>query len=494
MIENDSKLQQAQRSISAARAAPDDGAPPETALSRLRLLTVLDALLVTGSVTEAGRALDLSPAAVSRMLAQLRAMFGDDLMVRSGRGLVPTALAESLRPRLRALVFEAEQLISGRATPGPGSNHPPTPGSPLPAAPPGLTQAPALDGQPDALQILARRGPLDANAPATMRLARHVATIGAGPGQMRTLDRAEAEDAFAILFDGDAHQVQVGALLVAMQMRGITAPELAGMVAAARRGLAPLGGGSPADIDWPAYISPRNRRAPWFLLAARLVADAGWRVVLHGQQADLLPYAPILAPLGIPVADSVAGAARRLVTDRCVFLPLPVLHPQLAALMRIYRLFEMRSPLSLGKQLLNPLAAPVTIMGLPSATQITLHREAAGLLGQPRILTLDSHRDVAQATPHRLMRITRGDADGARTLVVPATAPARPETPPADLGSLDYALGLWAGTLRDAGALATVLDTAAAALIAMGEAPPDMDRARDMAQALWQARGRRGPR
>lgn len=494
MIENDSKLQQVQRSISAARPPANEGGPPETALSRLRLLTVLDALLVTGSVTAAADALDLSPAAVSRMLAQLRVLFSDELMVRSGRGLVPTALADTLRPRLRALVFEAEQLIAGRATPAAGSNHPPAPGSSLPAAPPGLTQTPALDGQPDALQILARRGPLDSAAPATLRLARHVATLGAGPGVARPLDRAEAEEAFGVVLDGEAHEVQIGALLVAMQMRGITAAELAGLVAAARRGLAPLGGPSPADIDWPAYISPRNRRSPWFLLAARLMAEGGYRVVLHGLQSSLLPYAPLLDPLGIPVAASVAEAAQRLVSDRCVFLPLPVLHPQLSELLQIYRLFDMRSALYLGTQLLNPLAAPATLMGPPSATQTSLHREAAGLLGQPRLMILDSHRDVAQATPHRLMRLTLATPDGVQMLSVPPGSQTRPQSAPGDLGSLDYALGLWTGTVRDAGALATVLDTTAAALIALGDAPPEMDRARDMAQAMWQARSRRSVR
>lgn len=476
MIENDSRSRLAQRRIPAVRAAPDDGAPPDAALSRLRLLTVLDALLATRSVTGAAEALGLPPTAVSRMLAQLRVMYGDELMVRAGRGLAPTALAEALGPRLRALVVEAEQLMAG-VVPAPGA---------LPPAPPGLGRDPPPDGQPDALHTLARRGPLDPAAPGTRRLARHVATAG----QARALDRAEAEDAFSILFDGEAHEVQVGALLMAMQMRGITAPELAGMVAAARRGLAPLGGAGGADLDWPAHLSPRNRRPPWFLLAARLVADAGYRVALHGQQAELLPYAALLAPLGIPVAGSVAEAGRWLAQEACVFLPLPAVHPRIAALMRLYRLFDMRSPLSLGRQLLNPLAAPVTLMGLPDAARTTLHREAAALLGLPRLVTLDSHRDVAQAAPHRLMRIAAGGAE----LAVPPSAGPRPEAAPADPGSLDDALGLWAGTVCNPGGTATVVDTAAAALIALGAAPPDMAEARAQAAALWQSRQRRGGR
>ena len=481
MIENDSKLRLPQRS----RPEPDAG-PPETPLARLRLLVVLDALLATGSVSGAAEALGLSAPAVSRMLAQLRVMFGDDLMTRTGRGLAPTARAEALRMRVRALAFEAEQLVSG--LPAAGSNH--GPGSALPMAPMALRPVAALDGQPDAMQIQARRAIPDRTTPGAARLARHIAVTGDGPGQSRPLDRLEAEDAFCVLFDGDAHDVQVGALLVALHSRGIGAQELAGMVAAARRGLPAFGAGKQADLDWPAYLSPRNRRAPWFLLAARLIADAGWRIVLHGQQLDLLPYAPMLARLGIPVAEDRATAAQLVERFRCVFLPLPAFHPGLARLLRLYRLFEMRSPLSLGKQLLNPLGARVTMMGLPSASQTTLHREAAAMLGLPRLMTLDSHRDVAQATPHRLMRLAVSQSGGVHELAVPATTRQRPDVAPGDMGSQDYVMGLWQGTLRDDGATATVIDTAAVALMALEAAPLAMDAARALAASLWQNRTR----
>jgi Bacterial regulatory helix-turn-helix protein, lysR family len=56
----------------------------------LNLLTALDALLAEGSVVGAARRLGLSASAMSRTLARLRAATGDPLLVRAGRGLVPT--------------------------------------------------------------------------------------------------------------------------------------------------------------------------------------------------------------------------------------------------------------------------------------------------------------------------------------------------------------------------------------------------------------------
>ena len=56
----------------------------------LNLLVTLDVLLAEGSVARAAERLRLSPSAMSRALARLRETTGDPLLVRAGRGLVPT--------------------------------------------------------------------------------------------------------------------------------------------------------------------------------------------------------------------------------------------------------------------------------------------------------------------------------------------------------------------------------------------------------------------
>ncbi|MEU6148536.1 LysR family transcriptional regulator [Actinosynnema sp. NPDC047251] len=77
----------------------------------LNLLATLDVLLEEGSVTRAGERLALSPSAMSRALARLRRATGDPLLVRAGRGLVPTPRALELRERVRGLVVEAEEVL-----------------------------------------------------------------------------------------------------------------------------------------------------------------------------------------------------------------------------------------------------------------------------------------------------------------------------------------------------------------------------------------------
>lgn len=77
----------------------------------LNLLITLDVLLAEGSVARAARRLRLSPSAMSRALARLRETTGDPLLVRAGRGLVPTPRAHELRERVSQLVLDAEAVL-----------------------------------------------------------------------------------------------------------------------------------------------------------------------------------------------------------------------------------------------------------------------------------------------------------------------------------------------------------------------------------------------
>ncbi len=70
----------------------------------LNLLVTLEVLLEEGSVARAARRLGLSPSAMSRALARLRETTGDPLLVRAGRGLVPTPRALELRERVGPIV------------------------------------------------------------------------------------------------------------------------------------------------------------------------------------------------------------------------------------------------------------------------------------------------------------------------------------------------------------------------------------------------------
>ena len=78
----------------------------------LHLVKVLHTVVSERSVSRAAVRLNSSQPVVSAQLKRLRALTGDPLLVRSGRGLAPTDAALGLLEPAARLLREAELLFS----------------------------------------------------------------------------------------------------------------------------------------------------------------------------------------------------------------------------------------------------------------------------------------------------------------------------------------------------------------------------------------------
>lgn len=87
----------------------------------LNLFVVLDALLETRSITRAGERLRIGASATSSALGRLREHFGDELLVRVGRRMEPTALALTLREPVRDLLLRSQATLAAQTRFDPGS-------------------------------------------------------------------------------------------------------------------------------------------------------------------------------------------------------------------------------------------------------------------------------------------------------------------------------------------------------------------------------------
>lgn len=95
---------------------------PTLANLDLNLLVLLRALLAERSVTRAAARVGLSQSAASHALARLRDIYGDPLLVRSGRGLEATPRALALGPILERCLAELEGTVAGPTTFDPRSS------------------------------------------------------------------------------------------------------------------------------------------------------------------------------------------------------------------------------------------------------------------------------------------------------------------------------------------------------------------------------------
>lgn len=78
----------------------------------LNLIIALDVLLEERSVSAAATRMNLTQPALSAALSRLRRYFEDDLLLAVGRRMIPTPLAEELRPLTKQLMRDASAFIN----------------------------------------------------------------------------------------------------------------------------------------------------------------------------------------------------------------------------------------------------------------------------------------------------------------------------------------------------------------------------------------------
>lgn len=316
------------------------------------------------------------------------------------------------------------------------------------------------------------------------RFAPFVAILGRGPGRSRALTRGEAREAFAMVLAGAVDPVQLGAFLMLLRYRGEDPEEVAGLVEAAQAASARVDGA--VALDWPSYGAGRTRGAPWFLLSALALARAGTRVLMHGSNAFSagMSVAEGLAALGLAPARSVAEAEQQLARDRFACLPLTVLAPELDRLLRLRRLFGLRSPVNTVVRLLDPARAPAGVDGVFHPAYLDVHLGVAERLARPRLLVLKGGGGEAERVPAKRAEAHLWAAAAGRSVLE------LPPWPGLDGGVAADPAGLaavWRGEAAPRAAVATVRATIALGLLAAGQAGTVAGAERE-AERVWAAR------
>ncbi len=313
-----------------------------------------------------------------------------------------------------------------------------------------------------------------------MTLAAHVRTLGRGPGRARSLTRDEAADAMRLMLSGSAAPEAVGALLMLLRMKGETADEIAGLAGAAAAMAPAL---PPVDLDWPSYAAGRTRGQPWFLLSARLVADAGHRVLLHGWNGADGAVRGGLRAAGIGTATDPDQAARLLDRDRIAYMPLEALHPALFDLLRLREVLGLRSCVNTVCRMLNPAGARASVQGVFHPSYRLLQADAARHLGWSALSVIKGAGGEFERNPAKDIAAFGLRAGAPWEATLPAT---RAETRRLSESAALCPEALWQGRQGAPFEIDIVTGTTALALDTLGET-----RAPARARLLWQTRAAR---
>lgn len=182
--------------------------------------------------------------------------------------------------------------------------------------------------------------------------------IGRGPEGARNLSRSEAEQVFGAVLDAAVSDLQLGALLIGLRMKGEAVEELVGFAAATEaryEHLAPLPDGR-IPVILPSYNGARHMPNLVPLLA-NLLLEAEVPVLVHGVRRDpkRVTTCEILEALGVTPVGSAAEAHAALVREGIAFLPIEHLHPKLAGVLGFRERLGLRNSAHTLAKILQPI-------------------------------------------------------------------------------------------------------------------------------------------
>ena len=224
----------------------------------------------------------------------------------------------------------------------------------------------------------------------------------------------EIRDVFAAIMAGEATPAQIGALLVALRMKGETADEIAGAARAMREVAAPF---PVADretlVDTCGTGGDGAGTANISTLAAIVCAGAGGRVAKHGNRAlsSKSGSADVLEALGVTIDAPVEQAARTLDEIGIAFLFAPAYHAATRHAAGPRRELGTRTIFNLLGPLTNPAGAANQIIGVFSAEWLVPVAEALGSLGSRRVYVVHGEGGLDEIAVRGSTRVAEWDRE-----------------------------------------------------------------------------------
>ncbi|HEY3927433.1 MAG TPA: anthranilate phosphoribosyltransferase [Candidatus Koribacter sp.] len=303
----------------------------------------------------------------------------------------------------------------------------------------------------------------------------------------RDLSRDDARAAMAEILSGHATDAQIGALLVALQMKGETVEEIVGFAEAIRAAATPLltrdsaldvsGTERDALLDTCGTGGDAGGTFNISTATALVVAGAGIKVAKHGNRSvtSKCGSADVVEALGVNINLPPNRMAECLDKVGIAFLFAPAMHSAMKYVQPARRELKLRTVFNLLGPLTNPAKAGCQVVGVYSESLVEKLAEALLQLGLKRALVVhgsDGLDEITISGPTKVAEVREGSV---HTYHI---APEDFDLPRAPLSSLEGGdAQLNAGIIRQilAGERSpkrdVVLLNAAAALVAAGQSP-----------------------
>lgn len=234
------------------------------------------------------------------------------------------------------------------------------------------------------------------NLPALIR------EIGRGKNGARSLSVEQAQTLYAAMLAHDVPELELGAIMIALRVKGESLAEIAGFMQAAQTSLLALTAPSNSayrTVVIPSYNGARNK-ANLTPLLAQLLAREGVPVLVHGLMQDpgRVTTAEIMQAMSNTAAQNAQQVVEKMEQRQASFISIEHLSPAMHRLLRVRARLGLRNSTHTLVKLLQPMTSPS--VRLTSYT----HREYHVLLRDYFLSELGQ-----QDGPVLLMRATEGE-------------------------------------------------------------------------------------
>ena len=185
--------------------------------------------------------------------------------------------------------------------------------------------------------------------------------VGRGKKGARDMSRDDARAVYEAMLEGRVSDLELGALLIGMRIKGESVDEIAGFLDAAEASFellhAPESDFAPIVI--PSYNGSRQMPNLTPLLAL-LLAREGVPVLVHGVTNDpgRVTTAEILGELGVKPSADARAATAAMTRNEPAFLPIASLAHKLHQMLQLRRVLGLRNSTHTLVKILQPFAQP----------------------------------------------------------------------------------------------------------------------------------------
>src|SRR5262245_14117201 len=203
------------------------------------------------------------------------------------------------------------------------------------------------------------------------------------------------------IMDGDATPAQVGAVLIALRVKGESADEIAGFAEAMREHVVAVRPQRDDLVDTAGTGGDGARTINISTAAALVAAAAGAGVAKHGNRAvsSSSGSADVLEALGFRLELPPARIERSIDEFGFGFLFAPTHHPAMRHAAPVRRELAARTVFNVLGPLTNPAGARAQVVGVYAPSLVRTIAEVLGQLGAARAFVVHGARGIDELSP-----------------------------------------------------------------------------------------------